>query len=117
MRVDKTNRRGEVRVIRGATKPLLALAGLFTFSDSAVADVRVELADSITQTSAKQPASHARWTRRLEIDGPRFRIVSPDGVVETSLDDGATTFFGTDRTKSEKRLPTSPISPKGGEAT
>jgi hypothetical protein len=87
---------------RSATTTLLgALAVFFILSSAAIAGVRVEFVNSITQAPAGQPASHARWTRTLEIDGPRFRIVSPNGVVETSFDDGVTTFFGSDRTKPQ----------------
>lgn len=75
-------------------------------NESAFPGVRVEVVQSSSTTSATQPERRGQGTRTIEIDGSRFRIIGIGGGVgnETSLDDGATTFFGSDRTKTQTPL-------------
>src|SRR6266542_5904763 len=85
------------------TKRLFTLAVALTLSSPTFAGVRVVFAEEIRTKGAKQPGF---VVRRIDIDGSRFRIASPEPnpVFETSLDDGATTFLGSDRTKTQSPL-------------
>jgi hypothetical protein len=69
----------------------LALPGV------ACAGVSAEYEFSSETSGDSRPAHAAARHTWIEIDGPRFRIHGGRGQTETSLDDGASTFFGNDQ--------------------
>ena len=85
---------------------LLALAlPLADLRPAHYAGVRVEFVGSNSTTV---------WSRTVEADGPRFNIIDTNGPaseVETSLDDGATTFFDGNQTRIQTPLQPAPHVP------
>ena len=73
-------------------------------SDSPATGVRVEFAMHFTSVTPARQEMRSQYNRTVEIDGGRFRIIGPNLPVETSLDDGATTFFGDDRASIQTPL-------------
>ena len=84
-------------------RALTMLPGLL-LSQVAFADVKVDYEMSGQNAIGDRAPTGGRSGFVVEIDGPAFRITSQRGAVEVSSDDGATTFFGQDRTTPQHPL-------------
>jgi hypothetical protein len=87
------------------TAPCLA-AVLFALHQYAAAGSRIEYTYTLESQGRTVAAESQPAKRTFEIDGPRFRIRRSGGIVETSLDDGANTFFGDDHKVTQSPLAT-----------
>ena len=83
-------------------KKIVGFLIALTLSHRASAGVRADYQFSSNTSNGRSGGGQVA----LEIDGSRFRIVRAHGQIETSLDDGATTFFGRDRTVIQTPLAT-----------
>ena len=85
---------------------LFALA----LSHAAVAGVSIDFVTSSRTHIEGKPDSEGRHTKTIRIDGSRFQLLSDIGrgtqrrIDETSLDDGATTFFLGERSVTQTPL-------------
>jgi hypothetical protein len=79
-------------------------------SHAALAGVSIDFVTSSRIHIEGKPDSSGRHTKTIRIDGPRFQLLSDIGrgaqkrIDETSLDDGATTFFPGERSVTQTPL-------------
>jgi hypothetical protein len=88
-------------------------------SHAALAGVSIDFVTSSRTHAEGKPDRSGRGTKTIRIDGPRFQLLRDIGrgaqkrIDETSLDDGATTFFPRERSVTQTPL-TPDVASAGG---